>query len=75
MLHSKQMGNTLTVRLPEDLAQWLEQAAQKAGVSRGSLIRMELERARSSDERPFLRWAGAVAGSKNLSMRKGFSKR
>jgi predicted transcriptional regulator len=68
-------GNTLTVRLPEDLAEWLDETARKSGVSRGRIIRMELERARDSSERPFLRLAGAVEGPANLSARKGFSRK
>jgi len=67
------MGNTLTVRIPEDLASWLDDAARKAGVSRGQLVRSELERARKSSKKPFLRLAGAVSGPKDLSLRKGFS--
>jgi len=66
--------NTLTVSLPEDLAEWLEEAAQKTGMSRGRIVRMQLERARESSGRPFLRLAGAVDGSPDLSSRKGFSR-
>jgi hypothetical protein len=36
---------------------------------------MELERARDSGERPFLRLAGAVDGPPDLSARKGFSRK
>ena len=71
----KQMSNTLTVRLPVDLAEWLDQAAQTAGVSRSGIVRMELERARKSSKRPFLRLAGAVVGPAGLSTRKGFSRK
>jgi len=67
------MSSTITVRLPEDLAEWLETAARKAGVPKGRIVREELEKARKSAKRPFLRWAGAISGSRDLSMRKGFS--
>jgi predicted transcriptional regulator len=67
------MSNTLTVRLPEDLAKWLDEAARKSGVSRGRIVRAELERARSGAEGGFMRLAGAVAGPEDLSSRKGFS--
>jgi predicted transcriptional regulator len=53
------MSNTLTVRLPEDLADWLDETAQESGMSRGAIIRMELERARKAPRKPFLRLAGA----------------
>jgi hypothetical protein len=69
------MGNTITVRLPDELAQWLEQSSRRAGVSKGQIIRNELEKARDSNGRPFLRLAGAGKGPRNLSIRKGFSKR
>jgi hypothetical protein len=69
------MSNTITVRLPEDLAKWLELAARKAGLPKGRIVREELEKARNSANRPFLRWAGAVAAPAGLSMRKGFSRK
>ena len=75
VLHFEQMSNTLTVRIPEDLAEWLDQAARASGVSRGRIVRMELERARKSDKRPFLRLAGTVEGPPDLSTRKGFSRK
>jgi len=67
------MGNTLTVRLPQDLAKWLDEAARNSGVSRGAIIRTELERVRKSSKQSFLRLAGAVEGPADLSTRKGFS--
>lgn len=70
------MGNTLTVRLPEDLAEWLDQAAQKTGLSRGAIIRRELEKARGSARKPYLRLAGAIKNMPaDLSMRKGFRRK
>jgi predicted transcriptional regulator len=69
------MSNAITVRLPEDLAQWLEHTARKAGLPKGRIVREELEKARSSANRPFLRLAGAMAGPSGLSMRKGFSRK
>jgi predicted transcriptional regulator len=75
VLQFKQMCNTLTVRLPADLAEWLDQTARKAGVSRGRVVRAELERARKSARQPFLRLAGALEGPADLSTRKGFSRK
>ena len=69
------MSNTITVRLPQDLVEWLEAAARKTGVPKGRIVREELEKARKSSKRPFLRWAGAIAGPGDLSMRKGFSRK
>ncbi|MCZ2148889.1 MAG: ribbon-helix-helix domain-containing protein [Bryobacterales bacterium] len=69
------MRNTITVRLPEDLAEWLESTAAKTGVSQSRIIRDQLEKARKVEDRPFLRLAGRVAGPADLSTRKGFSKK
>jgi hypothetical protein len=68
------MSNTITVRLPEDLAEWLEYTARKTGLPKGRIVREELERARNSTNRPFLRLAGAICGPSDLSVRKGFSR-
>jgi hypothetical protein len=68
------MSHTITVRLPKELAEWLASTAARAGVSQGHIIREQLERARSArGERKFMRLAGAVAGPRDLSKRKGFS--
>jgi hypothetical protein len=75
VLHFEQMSNTITVRLPEDLAEWLKDAARRTGVPKGRIVREELEKARSSPRRPFLRLAGAVSGPADLSSRKGFSRK
>jgi hypothetical protein len=69
------MGHTITVRLTEELAAWLEAAAAQSGVSQGKLVRDQLEKARASGEaQGFLRLAGAVSGPEDLSRRKGFSR-
>lgn len=69
------MSNTITVRLPDELAEWLEATAARTGVSQGKIIREQLEKARGEEERPFLRLAGKVAGPADLSSRKGFSRK
>ena len=75
VLHSAQMRNAITVRLTEELAEWLEGTAAGGGVSQGKLIHDELEKARAREGRPFLRLAGKVSGIATLSSRKGFSKK
>ena len=67
------MSHTITIRLPEDLARWLEQTAARSGVSQGRIVREQIERAKQSGtERPFMRLAGVVEGPRDLSRRKGF---
>ena len=75
MLHLKRMGNTFTVRLPEDLALWLEETSRKSGLTRGGIVRRELERARQQADKPWMRLAGSIKGGpSDVSMRKGFSR-
>lgn len=70
------MSNTLSVRLPEDLAAWLKETAARTGQTQSEVIRLQLERARAtSEERPWMALAGSVKGSRDLSMREGFGKR
>jgi predicted transcriptional regulator len=67
------MSHTTTVRLTKELAEWLDEVAAKTGLSRGRIIRDQLERARGRS-RAFMKLAGAVRGPKDLSSRKGFSR-
>ena len=75
MLHSKQMSNTITVRLPDDLANWLENTARESRMPRGRIIREQLEKARQASEPAFMKLAGSVSGPRDLSTRKGFSRK
>lgn len=69
------MGHTITVRLTQELAAWLEEAAARTGVSQGRIIRDQLEQAKSGGTvRSFMRLAGSVKGRRDLSSRKGFSR-
>lgn len=73
-MHGCQMSATLSVRLGEDLARWVEEQARATGRSQGSLVKEALERLRQTEqERPFMRLAGSVEGPPDLSRRKGFS--
>ena len=72
------MGQTITFRPTKKLAGWIEQAAAEMGVSQGQFIRSHLEQARSGDRssKKFMRLAGIICGGpRDLSTRKGFSKR
>ena len=70
------MGDTITVRLTEDLAEWLKSTARKTGVPVGRLVREELERARrETGAKPFMRHCGSINGPADLSSRKGFSRK
>jgi predicted transcriptional regulator len=69
------MSNTLTVRLRPAVARRLEERARASGRSRGSLVNEALERALTPEKRAFMQLAGSVEGPKDLSQRKGFSRK
>jgi len=75
VLHYWQMSKTVTIRLNDDLASWLDQASKQSGIPKGRIVREQLEKARRSGKAPsFMRLAGAVRGAEDLSARKGFSR-
>ena len=70
------MSNTLSIRLPKELAQWVQQTAKQTGLTQGELVRQQLEKARSNAaEKPWMALAGATRGPRDLSTREGFGKR
>jgi Ribbon-helix-helix domain len=72
------MSRTLTIRITDEIAEWLEQTSRRTGIPAGRIIREQLERAKTEsdrDDRPFMRLAGIFDGPGNLSRRKGFSRK
>jgi len=69
------MSHTITIRVPDDLAQWLQDTANEMGIPKGRLIREQLQLARekSTQGKNFMRLAGSIRGPEDLSTRKGFS--
>jgi hypothetical protein len=68
------MDETLTVRLGSDLARALDEAARRAGVSKGELTRQALaERLRKPGALAVMpRHFGAVVGPNDLSVNKAY---
>jgi hypothetical protein len=67
------MSNTITVRLPEELGQWLEEESRMIGVPKGQIVREQLELLRTRKLRQaFLDLAGSVERAPNLSRKRGF---
>jgi hypothetical protein len=67
------MSNTITIRLPDDLRDWLEKEAEATGLTMDRLIHDQLEKARAKRHLPaFLHLAGSVEGSPDLSQKRGF---
>lgn len=76
MLQLWQMSHTLTIRLTEELLDWLKGLSRRTGIPVGRLIRQRLEDMKSEDgQQKFLRHAGAISGPSDLSSRKGFSRK
>lgn len=70
------MSHTLTIRLTDELVDWLRETSRRTGIPVGRLIREQLESAKTQGgKQRFLRHAGAIAGGPpNVSSRKGFSR-
>ncbi|MCW1886217.1 ribbon-helix-helix domain-containing protein [Luteolibacter flavescens] len=69
------MSQTVTIRLSDELAEWLEESAARSGVSQAEVIRDQLEKARAgAAQKPFMRLAGSLDGEPDLSQRKGFTR-
>ncbi len=67
------MSHSITVRLPEELDQWLEEESRLTGLPKGQIVREQLELSRTRKARqPFLDLAGSVEGSPDLSCKRGF---
>lgn len=70
------MSQTVTVRLPKELAGWLRATARRRGVSQSRIVRDQLETARAkAPSQAFMELAGCVRGPKGLSTRKGFRRK
>jgi ribbon-helix-helix CopG family protein len=74
-IHFCHMSSTVTVRLPQHLADWLRENARRRGLSQSQIIKDHLEKARNgAPTRAFMSLAGTVDGPKDLSQRKGFKR-
>ena len=71
------MGNTLTIRLPEELLQRLREKSRRTGLPIGRVVRQAVEAALAHEENnPFMEFAGVIKGGpSDLSSRKGFSRK
>ena len=70
------MSNTLSIRLPKELSEWVKQTAESTGLTQGEVVRQQLEKARSTATgKPWMALAGKARGPRDLSTREGFGKR
>jgi hypothetical protein len=69
------VNNTITIRLPKELDEWLEAEALATGLPKGKIVREQLQLARARKERQrFLDLAGSVALEPGLSRKRGFQR-
>lgn len=69
------MSTSITIRLPDELDQWLEEEARKTGLPKGRIVRQHLEASRTRKARqPFLDLAGSIEGEPGLSRKRGFER-
>ena len=69
------MNKTVTVRLPDDLDEWLKEESRKTGLPKARVIRNHLELSRTRKARqPFLDLAGSIKGTPGLSPKRGFKR-
>lgn len=70
------MGNTLTIRLPEELQKWLQEKSRRTGLPVGRIVRDSLEATQRKEGNPLLEYAGVIRGGPpDVSSRKGFSRK
>lgn len=69
------MSTTISIRLPEELDQWLEEESRRTGLPKGRIVRQHLEASRTREAcQPFLELAGSVEGTPGLSRKRGFQR-
>ena len=69
------MSHTISIRLPEDTRQRLEERARRTGRSRSAIVKEALERSLQPEPKAFMALAGSIEGAPALSTRKGFAKK
>ena len=71
------MGNTLTVRLPEELLERLRKKSRSTGLPVGRVVRQALETSLDGNgSDPLLEFAGVIKGGpRDVSSRKGYSRK
>jgi len=69
------VSHTLTIRLTEEILEWLKDTAKRTGVPVGRIIRQHLEQAKTGSKQRFMRHAGIISGPSDLSSRKGFTRK
>jgi predicted DNA-binding protein len=76
VLHFRHMGNTLTVRLPEELMKRLREKSRRTGLPLGRVVRQSLETTLTKqEEQPWRKYVGVIKGGPpDVSSRKGFSR-
>jgi predicted DNA-binding protein len=71
------MGNTLSIRLPEELLRRLQEKSRRTGLPIGKVVREFVEAGLSDEDNQqvWKKYAGVIKGGpRDVSSRKGFSR-
>ena len=75
MLRLFDMSHTLTIRLTDELLDWLKARSQLTGIPMGRIVREQIESAKAQGgKQPFMKHLGTLSGPPDLSSRKGYSR-
>ena len=69
------MSHTISVRLPENTNQRLEERARKTDRTRSAIVKEALEQSLHTEPKAFMALAGSIEGVPTLSQRKGFAEK
>ena len=69
------MSHTVSIRIPESMNRRLEERAKRTGRTWSAVVKEALERSLEVEPKPFMALAGSLDGTRNLSKRKGISKK
>jgi hypothetical protein len=77
LYYNREVTGTLTIRLDEELAQSLREAARQSGLSKGEIVRQAIEaRLKRGHKRSVIqRYFGVVQGPKDLSTNKKYRRK
>jgi len=69
------MGRKLSLRLTEELLDWVKATSRRTGIPMARVIRERLEEVKATEgQQTFMRHVGVISGAPDLSSRKGYSR-
>jgi len=69
------MSDTISIRLPKEVRERLDERAKRTGRSRNAIVNEAVEQSLAQEPKAFMALAGSMDGPANLSQRKGFAEK